>query len=119
MIVKQVDYLPEPIGPFEQSFPLTKDGRVRLVPTPGHTMGHQSIIVQADDLIYFIAGEVSFTETELFSNRVGGVTHSEKAALETRQKIRDWATTQAIVYLPSHDTDSPARLRNKQHIRKV
>ncbi|NDJ53034.1 MAG: N-acyl homoserine lactonase family protein [Chloroflexi bacterium] len=119
MTVEQVDYVPEPIGPFQQSFPLTKDGRVRIVPTPGHTMGHQSIVVQADDLIYFIAGDVSFTEAELFSDRVDGVTHSAKASQETRQKIREWATSQPIVYLPSHDPDSPIRLKNKQHISKV
>lgn len=119
MKAKQVDYLPEPIGPFEQSLPLTKDGAVRAVPTPGHTMGHQSIIVQTDDLIYFIAGDVSFTEAELFSNRVDGVTHSAKASRETRRKIREWAANQPIVYLPSHDPDSPLRLQNKQPIGKI
>ncbi|MDM9624730.1 N-acyl homoserine lactonase family protein [Rhizobium sp. S152] len=31
---------------FERSTRLTKDGRVRIVPTPGHTAGHQSVIIE-------------------------------------------------------------------------
>lgn len=41
-----VDYQPQPFGPFPESFPLTREGAVTLVPTPGHSAGHQSVIVR-------------------------------------------------------------------------
>lgn len=39
-----------PIGPFPSSYAVTQDGRIALVPTPGHIPGHVSVIVRADDL---------------------------------------------------------------------
>ena len=35
----------EGVGPFERSRRLTADGTVRLLPTPGHTAGHASVLV--------------------------------------------------------------------------
>jgi len=38
------------IGPFGSSYPVTSDGRIALVPTPGHVNGHVSVLVR-DELL--------------------------------------------------------------------
>jgi glyoxylase-like metal-dependent hydrolase (beta-lactamase superfamily II) len=40
------------VGPFPSTFSLTADKRVFLVPTPGHIVGHVSVIVRDHDLTY-------------------------------------------------------------------
>jgi N-acyl homoserine lactone hydrolase len=34
---------------------------VRVVPTPGHTSGHQSVLVETDDGLVVVAGDVAYT----------------------------------------------------------
>ena len=34
---------------------------VRVVPTPGHTPGHQSVLVETDDGLVVVAGDVAYT----------------------------------------------------------
>ena len=43
-----------PLGPFDQSLPLTAAGDVIIVPTPGHTVGHVSVIVRLAEVTYFL-----------------------------------------------------------------
>jgi glyoxylase-like metal-dependent hydrolase (beta-lactamase superfamily II) len=112
MKIQHVNYVPEAIGPFEQSFPVTADGKVRIIPTPGHTMGHQSVVIEDKHGIYFIAGDVSFTEGDLISYRVDSVTHNASLLRQTRAKIYGWSYETALVYLPSHDMESVTRLQN-------
>ena len=57
-----IDFTPVPFGPFEQSLPLTAAGDVIIVPTPGHTMGHVSVIVRLAEVTYFLAGDTSYTQ---------------------------------------------------------
>lgn len=105
-----IDYVPEPIATFTHSYPLTSDGRIRAVPTPGHTVGHQSIIVEEDGLYYFIAGDTSFDIPRLLDDKIDGVTVNARQIRQTRQKIREMARQCPTVYLPSHDHDAGKRL---------
>lgn len=111
-----VDYAADAVGTFTHSHPVTSDGRVRIVPTPGHTEGHQSVIVEADDGLYFLAGDTSFTQAGLFSNHIDGVSHDARAVRETRQRIRTLAQQQPLIYLPTHDPESGDRLPGRQAI---
>jgi N-acyl homoserine lactone hydrolase len=38
--------------------------RVRVVPTPGHTPGHQSVLVETDEGLVVVAGDVAYTWSE-------------------------------------------------------
>jgi N-acyl homoserine lactone hydrolase len=44
---RSIDFVPQPFGPYNHSNRLTSDGSVVIVPTPGHTPGHVSVIVMA------------------------------------------------------------------------
>jgi glyoxylase-like metal-dependent hydrolase (beta-lactamase superfamily II) len=115
---------PEPIrfesrllGSFQPSMPLTRRGDVVVVPTPGHTPNHVSVVVLGD-MSFFLAGDVSFTQQLLLDGKVGGVTRKDAVALATQDRILALAEERPLVYLPSHDPESEARLLNQIELKR-
>jgi N-acyl homoserine lactone hydrolase len=100
-----------PLGPFESSMSLTKAGDVLIVPTPGHTPHHVSVVVRGSPSL-FIAGDTSYNQQMLLDGKVDGVSPSVDIAKATHAKIVALAKEQPLVYLPSHDPESPERLTN-------
>jgi glyoxylase-like metal-dependent hydrolase (beta-lactamase superfamily II) len=107
---KTFAFQPEPLGPFACSYQLTTAGDVLVVPTPGHTPGHSSVIVLQDGVSYFLAGDTSYTQRQLLEGRVDGVSPSAAQARHTMQAIVRYAAQHPTVYLPSHDQESATRL---------
>ena len=68
-----IDMKPEPVSSFPDSYPVTRAGDVRFVPTPGHTIGHLSVIVTTSDITYFLAGDASYTQALMLSEKIDGV----------------------------------------------
>lgn len=60
-----VDFEDGPVGPFGGSSSLTADGALVLVPTPGHTPGHMSLLATVDDRRYLLAGDLSESARDL------------------------------------------------------
>ena len=103
----------------DEGVPLTRDGRVRLVATPGHTAGHASVLVEDGARTLFLAGDASYTEANLLAGRVDGVSSlggGEAAAAETLRRIRRLAASRPLVYLPSHDPEAAARLAGRRPV---
>jgi N-acyl homoserine lactone hydrolase len=50
---------------FGRTFDLFGDGSVRLASTPGHTVGHQSVICRLTDRDFVIAGDAVYTRSQL------------------------------------------------------
>lgn len=103
-----------PFGPFPQSYPVTQDGRIMVVPTPGHTPAHISVIVQADDVTYFLAGDTSYRQDLMLAGVSDGI--STPQTFTTLRQIQAFVQDRPTVYLPSHDPEAAARLANKQVI---
>jgi glyoxylase-like metal-dependent hydrolase (beta-lactamase superfamily II) len=99
-------------GPFAQSMPLTKSGDVLIVPTPGHTPHHVSVVVCGSPTL-FIAGDTSYNQELLVAGKSDGVSPSENVAKATLAKIATLARERPLVYLPSHDPQSEERLVNR------
>jgi glyoxylase-like metal-dependent hydrolase (beta-lactamase superfamily II) len=114
---RPVDYVPEPFGTFTHSFPLTKAGDVRLVSTPGHTAGHQSVIAIQEGISYCFAGDLSFDVPSLLKGQIDGVAHSPKHLRESQRQMAAYARSTPTVYLPTHDQDSARRLRERETLR--
>ena len=108
---------PEPFGPFDRSHTVTSDGTVVIVPTPGHTPGHVSVIVLDGDVSYFLAGDATYTQRALIDEQVDGVSPVEAVSLQTMRRIVEYARTRPTVYLPSHDPESGDRLANAIPVR--
>jgi N-acyl homoserine lactone hydrolase len=103
-------------GPFRQSHALTAAGDVIVVPTPGHTPNHVSVIAKADGVYYFLAGDTSYNETLLIKRVPDGVSPRAKTTVRTLETILSYAAEEPTVYLPSHDPDAARRLRNRQTV---
>jgi N-acyl homoserine lactone hydrolase len=99
----------EPFGPFQQSMPLTKRGDVLVVPTPGHTPHHVSVVVRGSPS-FFLVGDTSYNQHLLIAGKVDGVSPDETVSRQTLGQIRALAKEQPLVYLPSHDPESEERL---------
>jgi N-acyl homoserine lactone hydrolase len=105
-----------PVGPFRQCMSLTKSGDVLIVPTPGHTPHHVSVVV-AGTPSFFLAGDTSYTERLLLEGKVDGVSPDIKIARRTLNQIVALAEEQPLVYLPSHDPESLVRLQQQSTIK--
>lgn len=101
---------PAAIGAFTHTFPLTSDGRVTVVATPGHTRAHISVLVRDGAVDYLLAGDMSYTQDALLMGTADGVSPDPTIARATLATVRAYAAARPLVYLPSHDPDSPARL---------
>ena len=115
-ILELKDYV---IGPWKQSYPLTKDGRVVVVDTPGHVPGHVSMIVRgenADDTetTYFLTGDATYGIDLLDSEETDGVNDDPQTALRSLRMIKEFAKQEDVVILPSHDNNTPRMLKEKE-----
>lgn len=105
------------VGPFEKSYSVTRAGDVLIVPTPGHTPNHISVIVRADGVNYFLAGDTSYTQKLLLEREPDGVSPKRATAMRTIDLILRYAQLEPTVYLPSHDPQSAERLERKQELK--
>lgn len=103
-----------PFGPFPRSQPVTADGAIVIVPTPGHTATHLSVIVQTEEIAYFLAGDTSYTEALMKAGQTDGLSTPE--AHETLRQIQTFAQERPTIYLPSHDPGAGERLATRQTV---
>lgn len=105
-----VDFEGKPAGPFLSSHPITRDGRVVLVPMPGHVAGHVSVVVRGEDVTYFLSGDASYSQANLLADEVDGVTNDPQLSLETYRAIRKFGEGEPTIFLPAHDPEASSRL---------
>ena len=111
-----IDYPHSPPWPFPGAYRLTQAGDVHIVPTPGHSYGHQSVILQTHDVAYFFAGDTSFSEEQLRAKGLAGIVHDPRQARQTLQHINDYVELTPTVYLPSHDPEAGRRLAERRTV---
>lgn len=99
-----------PIGALGEGYALTRTGDVFIVPTPGHSRGHQSVALLDGERTIIFAGDASFSEEQMLAGAVAGICEDMRAAARTLEKIRDQVWAQPTVYLPTHDAESGLRL---------
>lgn len=104
----RVQFAPNDLPGFGRAYPLTDN--VLIVPTPGHTNGHQSVLVWESERSYMLAGDTSFDEAQMLTGGVAGIASDPAASRQTLANIRTYSAAHPTVYLPSHDPETPARL---------
>jgi N-acyl homoserine lactone hydrolase len=90
-----VDFDRGAVGPFRRSYDVTGDGRLLLVPTPGHTPGHAALLVRDEQRSWLLAGDLAHTAAEV-----------EQVAPE----IAGWCRDERVEILTAHDSTAGARL---------
>lgn len=104
-----------PVGPFDRSYALDRFPGVSLVPTPGHTAHHCSVVVEGAGPTVLLAADACYTLGQLSSGRPDGVATRLGAARDTLARIARWRDDGDVVVLPSHDPDGPDRLAASQN----
>jgi glyoxylase-like metal-dependent hydrolase (beta-lactamase superfamily II) len=107
----------QPIGPFAASAPITQAGDVLAIATPGHTAHHVSVLVYDDDAVLLLAGDTSYRQDLMLAEKVDGVSPSVAVGHATLSAIRQFASRQPTIYLPTHDPDAAARLAARSTVR--
>jgi glyoxylase-like metal-dependent hydrolase (beta-lactamase superfamily II) len=102
-----------PFGAFPRSLPLSDDGRIVVVDTPGHTPGHVSVICVDDEGRHvMLAGDATDTLEQLHSRRADAIAPDPAVHRATLARILEHCREHPTVYVPSHDPASAARLRD-------
>jgi glyoxylase-like metal-dependent hydrolase (beta-lactamase superfamily II) len=101
----------EPFEDFSRTIDLLGDGSVRLVSSPGHSAGHQSVLLRLRERFVLVCGDAAMSTTELGDRVIDGVIVDQDSYLrsgdEARAFMRAHPDTLAI---PSHDTELWERL---------
>lgn len=90
------------LGPFDRSHRLPWPG-VSLVPTPGHTAHHCSIVVEGEGPPVVLAADACLRLDQLASRRADGVATRTAAASDTLERLDRWRRDDDVIVLPSHD----------------
>jgi glyoxylase-like metal-dependent hydrolase (beta-lactamase superfamily II) len=85
-----------------------------VISTLGHTAAHISVLVKHEDCYYFLAGDTTYSEQTLLRRQVDGISPNAQVTLRTMDNILGFAKNHALVYLPTHDPQSAARLKEKR-----
>ena len=91
------------------------DGAIRLLATPGHTAGHQSVLVTpTEGPPILVTGDAVYSEAALLERRNDGVGVNPKQARASIDRLRDLCRETPMVVAPTHDVGTPARIASGQ-----
>jgi len=102
---------------FKNSLPLVESGEIEMVHTPGHTIGHCSILIKSSEMDYLLAGDVSYNQHQLENDICAGGHQNFKHAQDTFNNIKKYATNNRLIYLPSHDNASLSRIAHDDYLK--
>ena len=98
---------------FDTSASLTRDGAIRIVPTPGHTEGHISVAIEDGDALVFLLGDAAYSESGLLEGIVDGVASSATVHHETTTRIRALCERRPVITQFAHDPDNERRFSGR------
>jgi N-acyl homoserine lactone hydrolase len=83
------------------------DGSVRVVFTPGHTMGHMSVVLRTAKGEVLVAGDAIFMHRTLEDDHLPGLVADEHLFRRSLREIRQYRkeTPDALV-IPGHDWEA-------------
>jgi len=92
---ENLDYVP-----IRGGHTITED--VSVFPTPGHSIGHQSVVVRKDEKDYVYCGDAAPLKENLERRNIPGVLYRSDQALQSIDKLR---SIREVMYIFSHDNE--------------
>ena len=111
-----VNFSKDRVDIFDSACALTKSDDLLLIPTPGHTYYHCSVLLKTDEEHILFAGDASYKHQQLFDNIFGGANIDFVQSQKTYDHILVYSKKYPLIYLPSHDENSADRLAGKEYI---
>ena len=110
-----VNFSKDRVDIFDSAYALTKSEDLLLIPTPGHTHHHCSVLLKTDQEHILFAGDTSYKHRQLLDNVFGGANIDFVQTQKTYDHILDYSKKYPLIYLPSHDENSANRLTGKEY----
>jgi N-acyl homoserine lactone hydrolase len=99
------------LAPFTESLDIMGDGSLVLLPTPGHTTGSFSLLVQRRTLPpLLLVGDLTYDAALLARRQVPGVGDRAQLAITTEKVLALTDRMPGLVILPAHDPTAAERL---------
>lgn len=113
----------EPLGTADQLMLVVGEHTVvegvKVIPTPGHTQGHQSVLIESNGKKAFYCGDLIPTASHVRLPYIMGYDLYPVDILETKRKILDQAVNEHWLLIFEHDPDTPFAYlteRNGRHV---
>jgi glyoxylase-like metal-dependent hydrolase (beta-lactamase superfamily II) len=113
---KTVDFLQNKIEVFNQAYPISQSEDLLLIPTPGHTLGHNSVLLKTDDFHIIFGGDSSYHQDQVLKGEMAGANTDYNKTKQTYKNFLDYAALRRTIYLPTHDENAGQRLANKSFL---
>jgi len=98
------------LGGLPRSQPLTGDGALYMVRTPGHTPGHIAAVLEDGGYLYVFSGDASYLRATMAEAVPDGLASNPMQQTKTLKAIRELAQSRPLIYLPTFDPDAERRL---------
>jgi glyoxylase-like metal-dependent hydrolase (beta-lactamase superfamily II) len=96
-------------------YDLYGDSSIRLLATPGHTAGHQSVLVTpSQGPRVLIAGDAVYSEAALLTRTIDGVGVDPDRARASIDRLRAICREAPTVVAPTHDAGAARRVASGQ-----
>jgi N-acyl homoserine lactone hydrolase len=90
--------------------PLTQDGSVFVIPLPGHTKGHQGVVIDLGSHQVILAGDAAFDDAQIANHTIPGIVESRSLTLHTHHKLVQAGLLKPTTVLFSHDPANETKL---------
>lgn len=87
------------------------DGRVTVIPTPGHTRGHQSLLVRLERETIFLLADAAYLLAKMRSRSLPGLLWSPDAMIASWDRIEEIERTEGARLLTTHELDYESSVR--------
>ncbi|MGH9302882.1 MAG: N-acyl homoserine lactonase family protein [Acidimicrobiales bacterium] len=104
-----------PVRLVEDTLDIFGDGSLVIIPLPGHTPGHQGLLVRLAGSSLILAGDASYRLADLRARRPSGYLWDEAASLATFDTIEAIERSTKAEIVLSHDPASHAALPTISH----
>ncbi len=98
----------QPAAGFEHTIDLLGDGTIRLLFTPGHTHGHQSVLLKLDDgREVLVVGDAAYTLRSIEEEVLPMTTADDEASRRTLRQLNQFGRENPeTILVPTHDPDA-------------
>jgi len=76
---------------------------VTIIPTPGHTVGHQSVLIETEKSKFIFCGDCAPLKENIERRNIPGITTNAIQALESIDRLR---SIKGAVFIPGHEESS-------------
>lgn len=86
------------------------DGSIVITPTPGHTPGHQSLVVRLQSGTYVLVGDAHWLPEKMRERRIPGIVWNSDAMVESWYRLEEIERKEEATLVFTHDLEFSARM---------